>query len=67
MKSPVFHIERYDANTFSAIHDQIESEIFNEEGGVMTQGLAIKGVKDSVTRTVCCSGAAIGLTAFAVF
>jgi hypothetical protein len=67
MKGPVFHVERDDTNTFSTIHDQVESEIFNEEGGVVTQGLAVKGVKDGVTCTVCGSGAAIGLTTFAEF
>ena len=67
MKSPVFHIERDDTDAFSTIHDQVESEVFDEKGSVVSQRLAVKSVKNSMTRTVCCGCASIGLAAFAIF
>ena len=62
----VLHVQRHDANTLAIFHDQIKREVFDEEVGVVTEGLAVERVEESVASTVCRSRAAVGLSTLAV-
>ena len=61
----VLHVQRHDANTFAVFHDQIEREVFNEEVSVVTEGLAVEGVKEGVAGTVGRGGATVSLATLA--
>ena len=43
-------------------HDQIEREVLDEELAVVTNGLTVQGVKDSMAGTICYGAAASCLT-----
>lgn len=62
----VFHVKCDDTYTLSVLHDQIKSEVLNEEIGVMTQRLAVEGVKESVAGTISGSSATVCLASLAV-
>ena len=61
----VLHVQRHDANTLAIFHDQIKREVFNEEVGVVTEGLAVKRVEEGMTGTVSSSRASVCLAALA--
>ena len=66
VKSTVFHVHGHNTNTLSTFHDQVEGEVLDEEVGVVTEGLAVERVEESVASTVCRSRAAVGLATLAV-
>jgi len=37
VKSSILHVEGNDTNTLSVLHDEIKSEVFDEEVGVVPQ------------------------------
>lgn len=66
VKGTIFHVKGNDTNTFAVLHDQVEGEVFDEEVGIVAEGLAIEGVENGMTSTVSSSSAAVGLTTLAV-
>ena len=65
MEGAVFHVERNDTNTLAILHDQVQSEVFDEILRVMAKGLAVEGVKDSVASSVGSSGTTVCLSTLA--
>ena len=61
VKGTVLHVERDDTDALAILHDQVESEVLNEEVGVVTEGLAVEGVEEGVAGTVGGSGATVRL------
>lgn len=47
------------------VHDQVEGKVFDEEVGVVSERLTIKGVKDSVARSIGSGCTAVGLSTLA--
>jgi len=66
MQCAVLHVHGNDTNAFAVLHDQVHSEVLNEEVGVMTQRLTIESVQESVTCTIGSGSASVGLTSFSV-
>lgn len=58
----VLHVERDDTDTFAILHEKVEGKVFNEEVGVVSEGLTVKGVEDGVTGSIGSGGASIGLS-----
>jgi len=54
MDGSIFHAESNHSNTLALVHQQIQSKVFHEKVGVVSQCLAIKGVKDGMSCSVCC-------------
>ncbi len=44
VQSAVFQTQRQDTATFTVLHDQVESEVFDKVVGVVAKGLAVEGV-----------------------
>jgi hypothetical protein len=65
VQGAIFHVERDDANALAILHDQIEGEVFDEEIGVVTKGLAVECVKNGMACAIRGSRASIGLAALA--
>jgi hypothetical protein len=53
-----------DTTALTVLHQQVESEVFDEVVGVVAERLSVKGVQKSVTSTVSGSGATVGLATF---
>lgn len=66
VEGAVLHVESNDTNTLAILHDEIKSKVFNEEVGIVLEGLTVESVEDGVTGTVSSSGASVGLTTLAV-
>ena len=66
MEGTIFHVECDDTDTFAILHDQVESKVFDEEVGVMTERLAIQRVEQGVAGAVGGSCTAVCLTTFAI-
>lgn len=66
VEGSVLHVESDDTDTLSILHEQIERKVLDEKVGVVTERLAVQGVKDGVTCAVCGSGATVGLATLAV-
>jgi hypothetical protein len=45
VEGTVFHVECDDTDTLAVLHDQVEGKVFDEEVGVMSERLAIEGMK----------------------
>ena len=45
MKGAVLHVERNHIDTLAVLHDQVKTKVFNEEVGIMAEGLAVKRVE----------------------
>jgi len=67
MKSTILHVESDYTNTLTILHDQVESEILNEIGCVVSKRLTIESMQDGVTSTVSSSGTAVSLATLSVF
>lgn len=61
VKSAVFHVQRDNADTLAAFHDEVQREIFNEEVRVVSEGLAVERVQESVSSTISGGSATIRL------
>ena len=66
VKGTILHVQRNNTNTLSILHDEVESEVFDEEVRVVSERLAVECVQDGVAGTVSDGGAAIGLAALAI-
>jgi hypothetical protein len=66
MEGTILHVECNNTNTFAVLHDQVECEVLDEEVSVVTEGLAIKSVEESMTGTVSSGCAAVCLTTLSV-
>ena len=66
VKGTVLHIQGDDTNTFSILHDKVESKVFNKEICVVPERLSIECVEDSVSCPVRRRSAAVGLTTLAI-
>jgi hypothetical protein len=66
VQGTVLHVECNDTDTLTILHDQVKSEVLDEEVGVVTEGLAVEGMQESVSGTVsgCCTP--VGLASLAV-
>ncbi len=49
MQSSIFHVHSEYTNTFTILHQEIESKVLDEEVGVVAEGLTVEGVEDSMT------------------
>jgi len=61
VESTISKIVGHDTSAFTIVHDQIKSEVFNEEGTVVTERSTEKSVKHGVTSTIGSSAASVGL------
>jgi hypothetical protein len=61
----VLHVQRNHADALAVLHDEIESEVLDEEVGVVTERLAVEGVEEGVTCAVRGGSAAVGLATLA--
>ena len=61
----VLHVERHDTDTLAVLHDEIKSEVLDEEVGVVAERLAVECVEKRVTGTVRGGSAAVRLAALA--
>lgn len=66
MKGTIFHVKCNDTDALAILHDKIKRKVFDEKVGIVTQGLAVEGVKQRMTSTVSRSSTAIGLSALPV-
>lgn len=66
VEGTILHVESDNTNTLAVLHDQVESEVFDEEVCVVTKRLSVKGVEDSMASTVGGGGAAVSLAALAI-
>lgn len=67
VKSAVFHVESNNTDTLAILHNQVESEVLNEEVGVVPKRLAVKRVQESMTSTVSGGSASVCLTTLSKF
>lgn len=65
VEGAVLHVQGNDTDTLAILHDQVKGEVFDEEVGVVTEGLAVQSVKKSVTGTVGSGSATVRLAALA--
>jgi hypothetical protein len=63
----VLHVEGDYTNTFTTFHDQVKSEILDEEVGVVAKGLAIQSVEDGMPGAISSSSTPIRLSTLAIF
>jgi len=57
VEGAVLEAEGEDTDTLALIHNQVEGKVLNEEGGVVLEGLAVKGVQKGVTSPISSGGA----------
>lgn len=67
MKSTILHVHGNNTNALSILHNQIKGEIFDEEVGVVPEGLAVKRMENSMACSISGRGTPVGLATFAVF
>lgn len=67
MESAVFHVKRDNTNTFTVLHDQVQSKELDEEVGVVAERLSVKSVEKSMTGTISSSGTTVGLSTLSEF
>lgn len=66
MERSVFHVERDHTDTLAILHEQVERKVFDEEVGVVSEGLTVKGVQDGVTCSIGSGGTSVGLSTLAI-
>ena len=66
MDGAVLETERNDAHALALVHDEVESEVLDEEVRVVAQRLAVERVQERVARTIGDARATLGLLAHAV-
>lgn len=64
MQSSIFEVESDNTDTFAVLHQQVKSEVFDEEVGVVSKRLSVESVENGVTSSVGGSGTSVGLTTF---
>jgi hypothetical protein len=62
MQRTVLHAVGKHSTALSILHNQIDSEVLDEEGAVVAKGLSVEGVEDGMSGTIGSGGAASGLT-----
>lgn len=65
VQSAIFLVVGQDTTALTILHDQIDDEVLDEVVGVVSQGLAVEGVQQSVTSSVSSSTASVGLATLA--
>jgi hypothetical protein len=66
VKFSVFHVEGNDAQTFAILHDDVQSKIFDEKVGVVTERLTVEGEQKCMASTIRSSSTSIRLPALPV-
>ena len=66
VKRTVFHVERDDTDALAVLHNQVKGKVLDEEVGVVTEGLAVECVEESVTGTVGGGSTTVRLTTLTV-
>ena len=66
VKRTVLHVQRDNTDALAVLHDEVERKVLDEEVGVVTKGLAVECVEESVTSTVGRGGATVGLATLTV-
>ena len=61
----VLHVQCHHTDALAALHDEVQSEVLDEEVGVVTEGLAVECVEECVAGTVRRRGTTVRLTALA--
>lgn len=62
----VLHVEGGDTDTLAILHDQVKSEVLDEEVGVVAKRLTVEGVKHGVSSSVGGGGTSVSLATLAV-
>jgi hypothetical protein len=65
VKGSILHVEGNNADTFTVLHDQIQSKVFDEKVGVVAERLAVEGVQKGVTSAIRGGSTTICLSALA--
>ena len=65
VQGAVLHVQCHYTDALAALHDEVQSEVLDEEVGVVAQRLAVKGVQESMSGTISGSSAAVGLATLA--
>jgi hypothetical protein len=60
--SSVSNVVSHDATALSILHNEVQSEVLNEENAVIAESTAEQGVQHGVTSTISHSAASVGLT-----
>jgi hypothetical protein len=66
MNSTISHIVSHNASALTILHNQVHSEVFNEENAVITESTTKEGVKHRVTSSIGNSAASVSLSTFTV-
>jgi hypothetical protein len=66
MDGTVSDVVGHDTSAFTVLHDQIKSEVLNEENAVVTESATEKCVQHGVTSSVSDRTASVSLATFAV-
>ena len=67
VESAILHVEGDDTNTLTILHDQIQSEVFDEKVGVVSERLTVEGMQQSMPSSVSSSSTTVCLTTLSVF
>ena len=65
VQGTVLHVKSDDTHALAILHNQVQSEVLNEEVGVVSQRLAVEGMKECVSCSVSGSSATICLATLA--
>ncbi len=61
MERSILHVERQYTDALAILHQKVKGEVLDEKVGVMSERLAVEGVKDRVARAVGRGGATVRL------
>lgn len=67
VESTILLVVREDTHALAVLHQEIESKELNEEVGVVSEGLTVKGVEQGMAGTVSDSTGSVGLATLTVF
>jgi hypothetical protein len=62
VKGTILHVQSEDTTALAVLHDEIQSEVLDEEVGVVAERLSVKSVENGVTGTISDGSATVSLT-----
>mmetsp|Transcript_7895 Transcript_7895/g.13313 ORF Transcript_7895/g.13313 Transcript_7895/m.13313 type:complete len:352 (+) Transcript_7895:1043-2098(+) len=66
MDGTVLHVHAHDSNTGAVTHNEVQSEVLNEVGGIEGQRATVQGVQHGMTGTIRSSTTSVSLTTLSV-
>jgi hypothetical protein len=66
MQGSVLHVQSDHTDTLAVLHEQVERKVFDEEVGVVSEGLTVQGVQDGVTGSVSGGGTSVCLSTLSI-